>query len=164
MTPEHIAAALTWANQNDPLITIDDNDVRFAQWENGLSHVDATAEQAAAAITAYYANTPPGRDGRVPSITPQVLRSRVQQARETAQTRRAAMAALPPGAEQPLGEQSIRRRIMDTPHLREAFNRGRRDQADDLARRGIDPTPYGRSSDELAEWAEVTGRTPNCGR
>lgn len=157
MTPEDIATTLTWANQNDPLITIDDYDVRFNQWTAGLSHVQATAQQACYVISAYYGNTPPGRDGRVPSVTPQVVRSRLTSAKETAQARRDAAAALPPGKEQTYAD--VQRRVFHSPEFQERFNQGRRDRADRLASRGIDPTPRRATSKELDDWEAITGHT-----
>lgn len=150
-----IAICLTWANQNDPLITLDDNDVRFRQWEAGLGHVNATAAQVNAIISAYYGNTEPGREGRIPSITPRIIRDRITVAKETADASR--RAALPPGktVRSPM---SFRQRDPDAWDA--AYNQGRIDRADSLARRGIDPTPRGLSPQDLAEWATITGHTP----
>lgn len=150
-----IAIALTWANQNDPLITIDENDVRYEQWAAGLGHVSASAEQVCAIISAYYGNTEPGRDGRVPSITPRIIRDRITVAKETADASR--RAALPPGktVRSPM---SFRQRDPDAWDA--AYNQGRVDRADRLARKGIDPTPRGLSPQDQAEWATITGHTP----
>lgn len=155
MTPGDIATTLTWANQNDPLIVLDEHDVRFNQWSAGLGHVQATAEQACYVISDYYGNTTPGRDGRVPSITPQVLRSRLVAAKETAQARRDAQGALPPGRAQSYAD--VQRRIFHSPEFRALFDQGRRERADRLASRGVDPTPRFTSGDELTEWETVTG-------
>ena len=150
-----IAACLTWANQNDPLITIDEHDVRFKQWEAGLGHVRATAQQACAIISAYYGNTEPGRDGRIPSITPRIIRDRITNAKETADASR--RAALPPGR---TVKSPMAFRHRDPNAWDAAYNQGRVTRADRIARKGGNPTPRGFNSQELDEWAAITGHTP----
>lgn len=131
-----IAAILGWAGQHDGRISLEDGvdgkpgpgDVNYAKWQHGLSHVRATVDQAAAVITDYYASD----NGKLPPITPFILRQRLAGTREHAEAARAATKALPPG---PKPKGGLRSRNPDEWDRLAAQGRDKR--RDDLARRGI---------------------------
>lgn len=73
MTPDEAGALLVFANQIDPLVSV--NDANAEVWWSALSRQEYA--KAKWCITDYYANTAPGRDGRIPALTPGVLRHRI---------------------------------------------------------------------------------------
>lgn len=73
MTPDEAGTLLVFANQIDPLVSV--NDANAEVWWSALSRQEFA--KAKWCITDYYANTAPGRDGRIPTLTPGVLRHRI---------------------------------------------------------------------------------------
>lgn len=73
MTPEQCAGILIYANQIDPLVA--SNDTASEVWWEALARYDF--EKAKWCVKDYYANTMPGRDGRVQPLTPALLRHRI---------------------------------------------------------------------------------------
>lgn len=73
MTPDEAATLMAFANQVDPLISV--NDANAEVWWAALQRQEFA--KAKWCITDYYANTAPGRDGRIPVLTPGVLRHRI---------------------------------------------------------------------------------------
>lgn len=73
MNPDEAAALLTYTNQADPLVSL--NDANADIWWEALKRHDF--DKAKWCIKDYYANTAPARDGRIPPITPSVLRHRI---------------------------------------------------------------------------------------
>lgn len=89
MSPDEAATLLAFANQVDPLVSV--NDANAEVWWAALQRQEFA--KAKWCITDYYANTAPGRDGRIPALTPGVLRHRIG---DKAQTVTAQQRALNP--------------------------------------------------------------------
>ena len=88
MTPDQAAGILAYINQIDPLVPI--NDANAHVWWAALEHRDMA--KAHWCITDYYANTHPGRDGRVPCLTPALLRQRISAKSEQVDAQQRALA------------------------------------------------------------------------
>lgn len=146
-------ALVAYANQLDPRIQV--NPATNDMWANALQRISYQAAQWV--VRDYYSSSL--TEGQPPTVTPQAIRRLAASAKTEQEARESARQALPPGSSQPLTEARIKSKIRDDPRFWEAFGRGRRDRADKLASKGIDPTPYGMNEDERREWEAVTGRT-----
>ncbi len=87
MTTEQAVAILTYANQIDPFVQI--NDINAEVWWEALKN--RTYDQAMWCIKDYYANTKPGWNGKVEPITPAALRARIVEKSQQADAKRRAL-------------------------------------------------------------------------
>ena len=91
MSPDEAGTLLVFANQIDPLISV--NDANAEVWWSALSRQEFA--KAKWCITDYYANTAPGRDGRIPALTPGVLRQRIGEKAQMVAAKHTAIEAAP---------------------------------------------------------------------
>ncbi|TLK56291.1 hypothetical protein [Glutamicibacter sp. V16R2B1] len=91
MNQQQTIAIITYANQIDPLIPL--NESTADVWHEALQHRDY--QQALWCVKDYYANTQPGRDGRIPPLTSATLRRRIDQHQEVHDAKQRAISARP---------------------------------------------------------------------
>lgn len=84
MNPEQAAAVLTYINQIDPLVQI--NGVNADVWWEALQRY--SHEQALWCAKHYYANTKPAWNGKVPPLTPAMLKASINEQQERAENKR----------------------------------------------------------------------------
>jgi hypothetical protein len=128
MNADETRAAITWANQIDPLVQM--NQPTLELWAKVL-HGNTPAE-VHAAITVYYERPYTGF-GKRPPIEAPMIRRIVQQETERATAKASAVKALPRGSADPTA--SWRDRNPD--EWDQLVAKGREDRRKDLERRGI---------------------------
>lgn len=132
MNPTEAATVLTYINQADPLVPL--NDTTSDIWWEAIKRYEV--EQAVWCINDYYANTKPGWDGKIPPLTPAVLRSRMSDALERATAKRRALEP-PPKHTNP---ESFRARNPEK--FDSLMVKGRDERRAELERRGIGLTQF----------------------
>lgn len=136
MTPQECAAALTYANQIDPRIQL--NDAALDVWETALSHADP--EQVRWVIRNHYASGVNANEGSQPMLTAAMVRRALSEETNRAAAKRSALEA--PVHRQELGAgpaREIGRRLEDPAFMREVVA-GAVERLEDLERRElIDP-------------------------
>lgn len=91
MTPQECAVIMTYANQLDPRIQL--NDPTLDVWLTATANL--SVEEAKWGIKDYYANANPNDNRGTQPLQPATLRYRVSQARERHQAKAAAIEAAP---------------------------------------------------------------------
>lgn len=131
MTPEEIAAAITYANQIDPRVQL--TDANLEVWSVGLSTVKA--QNVRWAINQHYANGNANGEG-VHVVNPASIRRKITEAQNTHDRKQR---ALEPPLNKAFKVGDYRKR---NPELYdELFQQGREQYYEDLKRRGINATP-----------------------
>jgi hypothetical protein len=91
MTPQECAAALTYANQIDPRVQL--NDATLDVWENALAHADST--QVRWIIKEHYSSGVNANEAHQPMITAALVRRRITDETNRAAASRSALEAGP---------------------------------------------------------------------
>ncbi|MFI8412822.1 hypothetical protein ACIGB6_10130 [Paeniglutamicibacter gangotriensis] len=138
MTPAEAAAILTHANQLDAFLPV--NDANTDAWWMALKNHEF--KNAKWAVSTYYAETPVGRDGRVPSLAPRTLRDRIRSTIDTVASIDSAQKALPPA------RSPVTFRERNPEKWDELMAKGRDDRRAELARRGIPLTQFQTDGDK----------------
>lgn len=92
MTPEECAVLMTYANQIDPRVQL--NDATLDTWWAALEHEGF--EQAKWCIRDYYATANPNENRGMPTLLPAALRHRISAQKERAESQRRAITATTP--------------------------------------------------------------------
>lgn len=131
MTPEEIAAAITYANQIDPRVQM--TDANLEVWSVGLSAIKA--QNVRWAINQHYANGNANGEG-VHVVNPASIRRKITEAQNTHERKQR---ALEPPKNKAVRVGDFRKR---NPELYdELYQQGREQFYTDLNRRGIPATP-----------------------
>lgn len=142
MTPEEAATVLTYINQADPLVPL--NDTTSDVWWEAIKRFEF--DQAIWCIKDYYANTKPDWSGKIQPLAPAVLRSRISDAQERATAKRRALE--PPAKHTSPG--SFRAR---NPEQWDALViKGRDARRVDLQRNGIELTQFQIDNDKPSNY------------
>lgn len=131
MTPQECAVIMTYANQLDPRIQL--NDPTLDVWLTATASL--SVEEAKWGIKDYYANANPNDARGVPALQPATLRHRVSQARERAGAKGRAIEATKP-VRHPSGY-----RASDPEHWDRLVAQSQEQHRQDLRRRGVTTHP-----------------------
>lgn len=157
MTPQECAAALTYANQIDPRIQLNDSSLEV--WESALSNADP--EQVRWVIKDHYSSGVNANESHQTSITPALIRRRVSDEVNRAEARRSALEA---ESRLAIAEGAKRERVKQsqTSEYQRAMIQGAIDHLTDLERRGIIRPDQQARLDHFRETGEY--KAPNDGR
>lgn len=142
MNPAEAATVLTYINQADPLVPL--NDTTSGIWWEAIRRFET--EQAIWCINDYYANTKPDWGGKIPPLTPAVLRSRITDQQERAVSKRR---ALEPPAKHTNPESF---RAQNPGQWDALIIKGRDDRRTELAHRGIGLTQFQIDGDKPSDY------------
>lgn len=123
-----VAEALTYLNQLDSRIDL--NDTASDMWFYAIGHMDF--QKVIWIIRDYYANAKPGFSGGVPPLTPGMLKSRMNEMEDRAESKQRALEPPKNKAPHPI---SFRKR--DPERWDRLVEQGRQEHLADLQRRGI---------------------------
>lgn len=123
-----VAEALTYLNQLDNRIDL--NDTASDMWFYAIGHMDF--QKVIWIIRDYYANAKPGFSGGVPPLTPGMLKSRMNEMEDRAESKQRALEPPKNKAPHPI---SFRKR--DPERWDRLMDQGRQEHLADLQRRGI---------------------------